>query len=378
MSIQEPKPADDSRMNKIDSMSSALEKAIKSRQQGTLQGHEYLVIDSKGQIKTTTDDTKASSMKKILVTLNELSEEILKDADVLSIDRAKIFELRGRLDTFIQQYEDKDRGPFGNLVHCIIYYVNNFSELTQQTQENLDKRLATYGHKKGKLRPIDSEKRELGSITTQRKSIAYATYANFKNIERKRQEQNINQLDKIKNSTNLSILRISKAFAKELKKGFPVQWANEKSAFSFVTRSFYDVLEQLTNEVQSKKISSEDVAKTFSLRLFNYLLEKNRYQEEIDRTTFKEVIGSLLGGKGQPADDINITSVDIAKLITDYKDKTWKENEERMLIYDIMDKEIFSKMEKALIPIIDSETFVNVLTNFFSQISKQYKQRQGY
>lgn len=267
-----------------------------------------------------------------------------------------------------------------------------YHQLYKKTQlpEDSNERVARYGYnkKEATLRPINPEtKKIIGSkIRKYQQSISYSTYAAKKVRKQEIQEQNINQFDKIENSENLNLLSISKAFEKELVKALNEN-LNEKMirALPFVTTSFSNVLDQLTNEFLSpkttKQIYPKDIENIFSSRFFDDLSKKNRYTEQIDREIFKAIAGvNVKGGTGKPVEEINFDSPDIQALIRDYNQGTWGE-EERTLTYKVMDDETFSEMKIALNKVIENESFKKVLIKFFFskekgvEIAKEWKEK---
>lgn len=349
MNIQEPDPS----MQKIQEVNAALDKVIKS--QKNINGHVYLVINSKtGKIETTNDKAQASSMREVLIMLDELTKTSLTNADIKS-NRQAIYELRPKFDTFMKTYENKERKFFPKILYKIVSFVRGIFQLKEQIQENIDNRLAIYGYKN------KGEKNE--------KSMGYAKYAERELYKRKMQEGSVNQFDKIKDSSDLDILAISKAFDEELYKEFSPRWAKEQGAVEFVSGTFGDVLTELTDQVESEQFSAEEAKAQFFSLLKGRLLQKNRETLELDRETFKDLVGSRVkDGKGvKVPKDMDVKSEEVLKLITDYNTGVWQEGE-KTLTKDIMDEEMFAKMNQALSKILDTGIFKTVLNNYFSQV----------
>lgn len=346
-------PANRYNAQNIDEINKALEQTVQSRKQAGKTGHIYMRIDSKNQqIELTTDKKLASSMISINHFFYKYSKQVAEDR---SIPRIEVKNLRHNFIHLSKAYVDKERSFFGKIFYIFSSYIAKF--LRNETVYKLDQHLHNY---------------QAGEQT-----LRYDKYAENIVNEKMAAEANINQFNKIKNNDYLNINLISKAFERELNKDIKTVFSRDKASFEYILGCFDDLLNQLSTQVEQGGITSQGAVNQFEAYLATQLLAKNTEHLEVDRETFKDLVGKRVdGGIGSKIPVSLGMTKEIKDLIAEYNDDTWVDKKDekgevinpRTITYDRIEEDQMGKISNALSKIINNEDFKATLVNYFSQV----------
>lgn len=346
----------------IKEINTILDQAVKSKTGGP---HVYVVIHSQSKlVGLTYDKNLASSMKEVAFWMHDISQKVFQDP---SMNRDEIRKLRHNFNKLKLNLKGSERKEERGILQRISEFVSfiffgKTTKLIEKTEENLDKGLSSYG--KEQVRNKQDE-----SIVT--RTIDYAKHAERRLEAQKKAEVDIDQLEKIKDLENLEMRDIEKAFSEELFKVFNPRWAHEKVACALVTEVFEDMLQSLSDKVESGESSPAEAIAQFKSGLVDEIHKKNRIKHELDRETFRDLMGTKVkDGLGDKiSNDIDLSLPKIKELIKKYNEDKWTEGQIEILEYDIMNDLHFEKMEAALNVITSRDAFQGALIRYFNQIN---------
>lgn len=322
----------------------------------------YLVIDTQTQMLGLTFDKKnASSLKQVARWINEFTQKTLSSD---SVSREEIKNLRERCSIFAESLPET---LFQKTLNLLFDYRTE-KGAAKETCYTLDDRLADYGKRQRQrvLVDLSDPNNPIKHNQEVSETISYATHGEMQANSKDRVK---NSFEKIKDLEKPDEEEITEAFNDELGAKLSSKWASDRAIHKLVTGVFQDLLNQFSKS--QGEWTPEELLADFKKQLGTAIEKRNHVSESIDRDTFRDLIGEKVNdGKRKPADDINLSSQGVKKLIEEYNNGNWLPNEERLLEYDVMNTDDKDKLQKIVEPILNSEAFDTTIINYFKRLKE--------
>lgn len=373
------------------------------KQGHTHEGRFYIVVDPKTfDISLTPIKSMASSMKEVAQWMDQVSQKILQNPERLN--RADLVKLQHNFQELTKLYQTKERGFFTNIAYKVYNLLTSTNKLMIESGAKLKSIKTAIKEEEAKpekdygkvekfrklIKNIDEEvviKRE--DFQTQDavvdSSIEYADSQGHVRAKKRYEISKTNQLEKIQADEDLDFDTLLKATQVEFDKEFknsvpPARMVNRSVSNMFKLSSglvkglLYDVLDEVSRDVESNQLNREEALQKFKTLIKTDILDKNHETLEVDRSTFRDLVGSLVkdGNTGMgPIETIDLDSPQVEKLVKDYNDDSWVEGEERPLEYTLMDDKMIGEVDTALNNLFNSPSFNEAVLNYFHQIQPE-------
>lgn len=318
-------------------------------------GKVFLVLDPKSQmIGTTRDKDKASSMKEVASWLHSVAQSVGKERRG---ERKDLNLLRANVMVIENGYRYKR-----NFIQRIFDRVMGTDQAIKNLNEHLDNRLSDYGTYKKQEKIKSSTYQKAGGLRKGEKEL-----------------EAMNQFAKLRDLSRVSMTRLEKAFESELAKVYPYRMGATKDAYNTVN-AFVDQGFRLI--AQQPGLHPKEAFNKFKWRLLQEMTANNRVVLNMDRAIFADIMGDrvknltveqLADADFRLPEGIDVSSPEVKKMLQEYRDGTWKDDEERILTYDVMNPKEFGRMEQALNKIFNDENFQEAFSHWYNGLSEPHQ-----